>query len=830
MSNLIKIHSGESIGIALDSAADLSGWTIKAKLFTTVTSPLTGTLPSAKEDDFSIITNGANYAINITPNQSARLDCGTLTLQLSLTSASGTRLSNSCALAQIVGPYEATAAEGQTLQSTLNFNTWGLSVGLTIANRVGIDGAKGDTGEKGEKGERGEQGPTGPQGEKGEKGDTGERGPVGQAAPEVMMEYSADGSGWHSEFASNDAFVRSSADGGMTWSNAMPFRQDLSGKADTCGYYSDLSVGQSDVSGDLIPFVGTPETSRWRFRSSGGPASLTNGAVRLNALSGATVKQLVVNGDFASWSNGIPNGWAGTAVLTNNTDSLHVAASGNTALYQDVNVVAGHRYYAAVRIKGSAANNFPFIVNVSWTNPSYSYSAANQWSVCSILQTMTASGVARLRMGDNTAPYFLDKTFGVRIIDLTEIGLDSTLTTAAACDAYFGDSYIPYGTASSEPARFVTRTPNQYDRANDYLTGYGIVSGAVAAKTGSNIAIIKCLKSVVGAGSNNGYRLHTSASGNLVAVGFSYIKPTATNGASIQSAGTVSATDTDYVTPDAGYIVAEVADKADLYVHLKWSYTDFSDIYRDFPAFVKNTRTLPFGTLRGLRNASGTLYADTIDLVNRRKTVKIQKHECNGTEGWFSNSSYNTYALQIASTTQNVGLCNAYPRVVQSAMADAADKSIQFHSQYAIVRDTAYTTLAAWKQHLAELYAAGTPLTIYYVLTTPVITDIDDSVLNTIQDYDFGTEELVGDNAVMPSSVTMEYSQTVRDKVRNMYERTVIDALFATRPTLATGTASPLNTVTPSAVGQWYMDTTAGNLYMAFGATSADWKMIMVNP
>lgn len=754
MSELSKIHSGESIAIALTSTTDLSGWTIEARLYTSVTSPLVGTFPATDMDDFAIVANATNYAINISPNQSSKFDCGVLSMQLSLLSPEGARLVNNCTLAQIVGQYESTVTDGQTLLRTIDFSTLNVSVDVALANRVGIDGAKGDTGKQGPQGIQGLEGPRGEKGERGEQGVQGVKGDTGQAAPQLIIEYSADGATWHNSFLSDDAYMRTSVDGGIVWSAAMPFRQDVFDKAGTSGYYPELSVGQSDVAGDLLPFAGTHETSRWRFRSSGGSASLTNGASRLNALTGATVRQLAANGNFASWTSGKPTGWTklGGESVADEAGALKITATvAAGGIKQVLATVSGHVYYVSARVKTTINNTSTFIVgNLSG---SYLQLQANKgllWSICSSLAQATGAS-SNLLLYDGRAsdwtPLYFDKTFGVRVIDLTEMGLATTLTTAAACDAYFGDSYIPYGITSSEPAQLVTRTPNQYDRANDYLAGYGIVNGAVAAKTGANIAIIKCLKSETGSGKNNGYRLHTSASGNLVAVGFSYIKPTTTNGVSIQSAGTVSTTDTDYTTPDEGYIVAEVTNKDDLYVHLKWSYTDFSDIYRDFPVFVKNVRTLPFGILRGVF-INGTYVADTIDLVNRKKTVRVGVH--------------------------NDG--------------------------------------SAWSD--------------YYALATPVVSDIDGSILNTIQDYDFGTEELVGDNAVMPSSVTMEYSQTVRDKVRTLPNSEELISMLAAKASRKIGSSSPLNVVVPISICDFYVDSTNRKLYVSLGTAADSWMEI----
>lgn len=63
-------------------------------------------------------------------------------------------------------------------------------------------------------------------------------------------------------------------------------------------------------------------------------------------------------------------------------------------------------------------------------------------------------------------------------------------------------------------------------------------------------------------------------------------------------------------------------------------------------------------------------------------------------------------------------------------------------------RDDIYTTAAAWKQHLADLYAAGTPLVVYYELAEPIEVEYDEKSL-TYPVVAGGTEEAI---ASEPSS------------------------------------------------------------------------------
>lgn len=61
----------------------------------------------------------------------------------------------------------------------------------------------------------------GPQGRKGDKGDKGD---TGAGAPYVIVNYSADGSNWHSVYAPGDDYIRFSTDGGGEWGGAVYVR------------------------------------------------------------------------------------------------------------------------------------------------------------------------------------------------------------------------------------------------------------------------------------------------------------------------------------------------------------------------------------------------------------------------------------------------------------------------------------------------------------------------------------------------------------------------------------------------------------------------------
>lgn len=53
------------------------------------------------------------------------------------------------------------------------------------------------------------------------------------------------------------------------------------------------------------------------------------------------------------------------------------------------------------------------------------------------------------------------------------------------------------------------------------------------------------------------------------------------------------------------------------------------------------------------------------------------------------------------------------------ALADVPNNSIFGGAGYAYIVDSAYTTADEFKAYLAQQYASGTPVTVWYVLNTP---------------------------------------------------------------------------------------------------------------
>lgn len=129
-------------------------------------------------------------------------------------------------------------------------------------------------------------------------------------------------------------------------------------------------------------------------------------------------------------------------------------------------------------------------------------------------------------------------------------------------------------------------------------------------------------------------------------------------------------------------------------------------------------------------------------------TRQIKKYECTGEESWqFYSDSVGTYgAWQFYANNIVNGLASSS---AQSNIADygvtATTRHMNPYGAYLVTNGTglafqmagakdAFTNVTAWKSYLAQQYAAGTPVTVWYVLATPE-TAVANEPLRKIGDY-----------------------------------------------------------------------------------------------
>lgn len=94
-----------------------------------------------------------------------------------------------------------------------------------------------------------------------------------------------------------------------------------------------------------------------------------------------------------------------------------------------------------------------------------------------------------------------------------------------------------------------------------------------------------------------------------------------------------------------------------------------------------------------------------------------------GTEDWYFHDTFSRFILEDRpdncprSDLGHEMLCSHYNR----GDTETDDMVFNIGNVAVYVKDSRYTTAAAWKAHLAEQYAAGTPVTIEYTLITPEV-------------------------------------------------------------------------------------------------------------
>lgn len=147
-------------------------------------------------------------------------------------------------------------------------------------------------------------------------------------------------------------------------------------------------------------------------------------------------------------------------------------------------------------------------------------------------------------------------------------------------------------------------------------------------------------------------------------------------------------------------------------------------------------------------------------------TRKIRKLVFDGTEDWkkFSNSNY-TFEYNPYSRIIN-GLCSHYAKYY-GANFDKIDGIYLSNTNAFIITDLRFTTLTDFKAYLAAQYAAGTPVTVWYVLATPKtgilneplrkIGDYADTVSNVSIPTIAGANTISVDTTLQPSEVTVNY-------------------------------------------------------------------------
>ena len=118
--------------------------------------------------------------------------------------------------------------------------------------------------------------------------------------------------------------------------------------------------------------------------------------------------------------------------------------------------------------------------------------------------------------------------------------------------------------------------------------------------------------------------------------------------------------------------------------------------------------------------SGNNLIADSYDVSTGKITRRIGVKVLDGTEDWeiYTGWSANSFSLRDFLPSRSGGLCTHY--VYNGTWGAAVNNTMYINSTWLIITDTRFSTTTAWKQYLADQYANGAPVIIYYPLATPV--------------------------------------------------------------------------------------------------------------
>lgn len=163
-------------------------------------------------------------------------------------------------------------------------------------------------------------------------------------------------------------------------------------------------------------------------------------------------------------------------------------------------------------------------------------------------------------------------------------------------------------------------------------------------------------------------------------------------------------------------------------------------------------------------NTTTNIYLGEVETTRRIKKLVLTGEETDGTYGITSQSII--YLTPLARLLNRGALCTHYESTEKSQGATMPLNSITTAGGAGISLwfRTEYTTVADFKTYLQQQYAAGTPITVWYVLATPE-TAVVNEPLRKLKNY----------------ADTLSYEQA-GVQIPTLHGNTVVDVLTALKP------------------------------------------------
>ncbi|MCQ2299693.1 MAG: hypothetical protein MJZ81_06180 [Bacteroidales bacterium] len=178
--------------------------------------------------------------------------------------------------------------------------------------------------------------------------------------------------------------------------------------------------------------------------------------------------------------------------------------------------------------------------------------------------------------------------------------------------------------------------------------------------------------------------------------------------------------------------------------------------------------------------------------TSRGAVKRIGVKVFDGTEAWNVYGSTPNYRVQNilrdGVTNYQTIVAARYSSVDWNAAVDMSLRLFEASNvQNLIFRDSNYESLEAWKQHLAELYAAGTPLIVYYELAEPVAVSYADTPQSfgverylDIETASGGREWIEGEEDSAPMVADIRYNIDYTSAVDRLHDEVGVAGDLAT--------------------------------------------------
>ena len=141
----------------------------------------------------------------------------------------------------------------------------------------------------------------------------------------------------------------------------------------------------------------------------------------------------------------------------------------------------------------------------------------------------------------------------------------------------------------------------------------------------------------------------------------------------------------------------------------------------------------PLPTLEPLMSLSNGI-RDEYDAVTGVETRRIGKRILDGTETYRITAQTNTDRISVSQTDKKLtnGLCSHFATgLIGDEKPGTIDMRASDMTTFFVVEKNAYT-VESWKAYLSAQLAAGTPVTIYYELKEPIITQHDPATIPVV--------------------------------------------------------------------------------------------------